>query len=186
MQEFILASGSSRRQSLLDTLGLHYQIVVPEIDETPGLGELAGEYVMRMAKSKASVVSQGLDTTRSVLAADTCISLDEKIIGKPENTEHAKSILQMLSGRRHQVLTGISLMFEDEEHGLLTSSDLKFKTLTSEMINAYCLTHEPYDKAGAYAIQGSAGKFIEYVAGSYSNVVGLPLREVSMLLKKAI
>lgn len=185
MQEFILASGSSRRQSLLNKLGLGYRVVIPDIDETPLHNECASEYVLRMAQSKARVVSAKAKVDGPVLAADTCISLDEKIIGKPENAQHAEQILQMLSGKKHQVLTGMCLITKKNEYTMLVKSDVKFKQLSNETIHAYCLTQEPHDKAGAYAIQGNAAKFIEYVAGSFSNVVGLPLREVFGLLKKA-
>jgi len=185
MQEFILASGSSRRQSLLNKLGLDYSVITPDIDETPFHNECASEYVLRMAQSKAHVVSEKANVDDPVLAADTCISLDEKIIGKPENVEHAEQILKMLSGKEHQVLTGMCLTTKENEYTMLVKSDVKFKPLNYETIHAYCLTQEPHDKAGAYAIQGNAAKFIEYVAGSFSNVVGLPLREVFGLLKKA-
>ena len=185
MQGLILASSSSRRHSLLIKLGLNYSIAKPSIDETPYLGEPPKAYVLRMAQSKARAVLTGEYSKSLVLAADTVISYSGNIIGKPENNADAKRILQMLAGHEHDVLTGLCCKTKKTELKTVIKSKVKFKLLTDEEINTYCETQEPYDKAGAYAIQGNAARFIEYVSGSYSNVVGLPLLEVAELLEQA-
>lgn len=185
MQELILASSSSRRHSLLTKLGLAYSIVKPSIDETPSDDELPDEYVSRIAQSKARAVSNYGSHNTLVLAADTVVSFADEIIGKPKNTKDAKRILQMLSGMEHEVLTGICCITEEAEFSRLAQSKVKLKMLTDKEIDTYCLSGEPNDKAGAYAIQGEAARFIEYVSGSYSNVVGLPLLVVAELLKQA-
>lgn len=185
MQRLILASSSSRRHSLLNKLGIDYSVAVPSIDETPILGELPEEYVLRIAQSKARAVSISETPNSLILAADTAISYLGTIIGKPENNEDAKRILQMLTGKEHEVLTGLCCKTQKADFKRVIGSKVKLKMLSDEEINTYCATQEPYDKAGAYAIQGDAARFIEYVSGSYSNVVGLPLLELVELLNQA-
>ena len=185
MRELILASSSSRRHSLLKKLGIDYSVVVPNIDETPLFAESPEEYVKRMAQSKARFTSNRENHSALILAADTVISFAGKIIGKPENNEDAKRILQMFAGKEHEVLTGVCCKTMKVEFNRLVRSLVKLKRLSEQEIDIYCLTQEPYDKAGAYAIQGEAARFIEYVSGSYTNVVGLPMLEVAELLKQA-
>jgi len=185
MRELILASGSSRRHSLLKQLNLEYRVCVSNIDESAMVGEAPTEYVCRIARVKALAVYESLMASQVVLAADTIIALDGKIIGKPENIQHAKSILQKLSAAEHEVLTALCLKTQDHDYETMVSTKVKFRQLTNSEIEAYCLTHEPYDKAGAYAIQGLASSFVEYISGSYTNVMGLPLSDVCSLLKQA-
>ncbi len=185
LERLILASGSSRRHQLLSRLNLRYSVQKPNIDESLMENEHPAEYSSRLARTKAQVVYESLSDKQAVLAADTIISLHGKVIGKPENSQHAKSILQELSLNEHDVITGICLKHASNDYQANVQTKVKFRQLADDEINAYCLTSEPYDKAGAYAIQGQAAKFVEYISGSYTNVVGLPLLEVSQLLKRA-
>ena len=185
MHELILASGSSRRHSLLDQLHLEYRVCKPSIDESILEGEDPVEYVCRMARNKAQAIFQTASLKHAVLAADTIISSHGEIIGKPEDVQHAKNILQTLSAVEHEVLTALHLKMQHEDYKKLVRTKVKFRLLGNDEINAYCLTKEPYDKAGAYAIQGLAASFVEYISGSYTNVMGLPLSAVSALLKQA-
>ncbi len=185
MCKLVLASGSSRRHSLLKRLNLEYSVVVPDVDERVIIDEPATEYVCRIARLKALTAYDFVSNNQSVLAADTIISLSGEIIGKPENAQHAKNILQKLSAEEHAVLTALCLKMQDRIYEAMVVTKVKFKQLTTSQIGAYCLTDEPYDKAGAYAIQGLAASFIEYIFGSYTNVIGLPLSDVCNLLEQA-
>jgi septum formation protein len=181
----ILASGSSRRHFLLEQLNLRYSIQVPDVDETKRYVEKSDEYVLRLAQAKAQAVANSVKNFQAILAADTIITKNEEIIGKPVNVHHAKGILNKLSGTEHIVQTGLILLTQNCDYKKIVKTRVKFKALTKNEINAYCLTSEPFDKAGAYAVQGYAARFIEYLSGSYTNVIGLPLKEVADLLKKA-
>ena len=185
MRELILASGSSRRHSLLNKLNLEYRICEPNIDEGVIVGEASTEYVCRMARNKALAAFELFTTGQIVLAADTIISLREEIIGKPKDMQHAKNILQKLSAVEHEVFTALCLKTQNHDYESIVVTKVKFRQLTVFEIDAYCLTDEPYDKAGAYAIQGLASSFVEYISGSYSNVIGLPLSELCGLLEQA-
>ncbi|MGH1537534.1 MAG: Maf family protein [Gammaproteobacteria bacterium] len=185
MSEFILASGSSRRHSLLNQLDLAYRISIPDINEMTEPNESPEIYVCRMARSKALQVFETTEYDQSILAADTIITLSNEIIGKPIDVQHAKNILQKLSAAEHNVLTALYLKTQNENYKAIVKTKVKFRPLSSIEINAYCLTDEPYDKAGAYAIQGLASSFIEYISGSYTNVMGLPLLELTELLRQA-
>jgi septum formation protein len=188
MCDLILASGSSRRHSLLKKLNLEYRVVIPNVDETVYRCELATQYVTRIAIQKArSAYESSVPVTdeKPVLAADTIIVLNGEIMGKPSDMQHAKHILKKLSAKEHEVLTALCLKVQDHMFESIVTTKVKFKHLANAQINAYCLTDEPYDKAGAYAIQGLGANFIEYILGSYSNVMGLPLYKVCNLLKQA-
>jgi len=138
-----------------------------------------------MARTKALSVYEMLSASHAVLAADTIISLQGEIIGKPENIQHAKNILQKLSAVEHEVLTALYLKTNNHDYETMVGTKVKFRKITNNEIDVYCLTDEPCDKAGAYAIQGIASSFVEYISGSYTNVVGLPLTSVCDLLKQA-
>ena len=185
MRELILASGSSRRHALLNQLGLRYRIRVPNIDECAMVDEAPTEYVCRIAGIKALAVYESLPVSQVVLAADTIIALHSEIIGKPQNIQHAKSILQKLSAVEHEVITALYLKTQDNDYETMVRTKVKFRQIKNSEIDAYCLTDEPYDKAGAYAIQGLASSFVEYISGSYTNVMGLPLSDLCSLLKQA-
>jgi septum formation protein len=183
----ILASASPRRQELLRQIGVSFQTVEPDVDETPGHNESADAFVLRLALEKARV---GLRMVRErdlngapVLGADTCIVFDGEILGKPDDREHGIAMLTRLAGRSHEVLTGVALVDDGREQQVISRSRVTFAHLSPDEIAAYWDTGEPADKAGAYAVQGRAATFIERIEGSYSGIVGLPLFEVAHMLK---
>lgn len=183
-----LASSSPRRAELLDQIGVQFRVYAIEIDETRYDGEAAADYVCRMAKEKAEVVGRVLIAQQDdyrVLAADTTITLDGDIIGKPADQEQCRCILGQLSARQHLVLTAVALATPNGIACRLVQSRVSFKALSPAEIDDYCASEEPMDKAGAYAIQGRAALFIRYLEGSYSAVMGLPLFETAELLRDA-
>ncbi len=182
MAHLILASGSPRRQELLRQLGVDFSIVSPDIDESVVANEQAAIYVERLACEKAQAVLQQYPDA-VILAADTCVSISNQIIGKPRDKQHAFEIWSLLSGRCHQVLTGVCVMTAQQQHSVVVSTDVEFQHLSLQEMDAYWASNEPIGKAGAYAIQGIAARFIPCIHGSYSNVVGLPLHETAQLLK---
>lgn len=179
----ILASGSPRRRAFLETLGLRFDVVPAEIDETPGAAEGAREYVQRLASEKAATVGQRRPDA-VVLAADTTVVRDGRVLGKPEDDGHARAMLRELEGRTHQVLTAVALGGAGRG-ATVVETEVKFRALSDAEIDWYVASREPVDKAGGYAIQGLAGAFVERIDGSYSNVVGLPLVETLELLRRA-
>ena len=183
--KIILASASCRRGKLLDQLDIHYERVVPTIDEKRLKYETPVNYVKRISFNKAKSVWMSSAKQLPVLGADTVITLDGSIIGKPRNQQDAEHYLKNLSGREHQVITGLCLWSCKGVYDSMVETNVKFRVITSAEILAYCTTVEPYDKAGAYAIQGQAGNFVEYISGSYTGVVGLPIKELCMLLDQA-
>lgn len=185
LNELVLASGSRRRSQLLKLLDLRYSIKVPNVDESLIKDEKSTQYVSRLARAKAQKIIELLDHKYSVLAADTTISINDEVISKPDNFQQAESILRKLSSNEHDVITGVCFIHLNNEYQTTVSTKVKFRQLNSNEIHAYCSTEEPYDKAGAYAIQGGAADFVEYISGSYTNVVGLPLLEVCELIKHA-
>ena len=183
--ELILASASSRRSELLGLLAIPYTHFVTNIDETPGTNEQPDKYVQRLARAKAEFAWRATTNQFPVLAADTVIALDGVILGKPKDRQDAKYCLKMLSGRKHKVQTGLCLWTNAGIYESRSVTCVKFRVITPHELEAYSLTKEPYDKAGAYAMQGLAATFVEYFLGSYTNVIGLPLNEVKALLKQA-
>ncbi|MEM7250095.1 MAG: Maf family protein [Pseudomonadota bacterium] len=177
-----LASQSPRRAQLLDQLGVAYQVVTAPIDESVAADEKPGGYVERMAREKALA---GWDHVAKppamVLGADTSVVVDEEILGKPANRRHALSLLAQLSGRTHQVMTGVALYDGALMRNVVSVTDVTFRAISREMAEAYWDTGEPADKAGGYAIQGRGAIFVTKIVGSYSGVVGLPLFEVAEL-----
>ena len=177
-----LASASPRRRELLDQIQVSYAVHPANIDETHIAGETAEQFVKRLAQEKARFVIKELPE-RPVLSADTIIILEGQILGKPESLQHAKEILNMLSGRTHQVMTAVAINDGEVEHVALNSSEVEFAYISDKQIDAYLKTGESQDKAGAYGIQGLAGQFIKNINGSYSSIMGLPLYETTELLK---
>ena len=175
-----LASGSPRRKELLQILVTNFQIRIPSIDETPQPKEPALAYVERLAQGKAD--SLPLQDHECLLAADTIVHVDTHLLGKPTNSAHATEMLKLLSGKTHQVSTGVCLRTASAKILFSVTTDVTFRTILREEIEAYVATGCPMDKAGAYAIQGGAAAFVRTIHGSYSNVVGLPLCEVSEAL----
>ena len=186
MSNLILASASPRRQQLLAQLGLPFDILPADIDERHWPSEIPEAYVTRMACTKARQLAQE-NPTVFVLGADTIVTMDGQILGKPQDAEEARAMLRQLSGRQHDVLTGLALL----QHDLaLTQIDnvrtrVRFRPLDEAEIDAYVATGEPFDKAGSYAIQGYGGRFVDSYDGCYTNVVGLPIRQTAAMLRAA-
>lgn len=196
-KKIYLASKSPRRRELLRQIGVEFELLMlrndtprgPDVTEVVHPGELAADYVARVSKEKAafawSIVQNRRLTVRPVLAADTTVTIDGEILGKPANREEAVDMLERLSGRTHQVLTSIAVHHVDMLEQVTQVSDVRFAKLSPASIKAYCATQEPYDKAGGYGIQGLAALFVEHIDGSHSGIMGLPLYETAILLRKA-
>jgi septum formation protein len=186
VQPLVLASQSPRRKELLEILGIPFSVVAPTTDEAVRAGETPEEYVVRVAREKAIEVA-GRVSGSVVLSADTVVTLDDEILGKPRNREDAVRMLEKLSGREHQVYTAVCLTEPSTgriREGL-DKTTVWFKPLTPDEILRYIDRENVMDKAGAYAIQGFASVFIPRIEGSYSNVMGLPLALVyDLLLRK--
>jgi len=184
-RQLILASASPRRAELLTSAGFRFIAVPAEVDETPHAEEAASDYVIRVARDKAREVAAGRKGTDAVvLAADTAVVTDSRIMGKPRNDEDAGSMLATLSGSVHQVLTGVVVRTDFRELVELVATRVHFLPLSSAEVSWYVSTGEPRGKAGAYAIQGHAARFVDWIDGSWSNVVGLPLSTVNRMLKE--
>jgi len=173
--KLILASGSPRREELLRAAGLEFEIIVPQIDESPLPGEAPDAFVCRTAREKAESIS--VDGA-VILAADTAVVDGNRILGKPVDSKNAAAMLRSLSGRTHEVMTGVCIRLPNRTECFHVETRVTFRNLSEQEIVNYIATDEPMDKAGAYAIQGGAAKMVRRVEGSYSNVVGLPLCEV--------
>lgn len=174
----ILASASPRRAELLRAAGINFTVRAADVDETIKPDELPRDYVLRLSREKARAVARGDELT---LGADTTVVINGQIAGKPVDAEDAKRMLRAMSGRWHEVLTGVTLTRAGKTVSDIASTRVKFAELSEAEINWYVSTGEPMDKAGAYAIQGHASLFIERIEGSYSNVVGLPVQLVYRL-----
>jgi septum formation protein len=196
-KKIYLASKSPRRRELLRQIGVEFELLMLRNDPVRGADvselELPGEspsaYVARVASEKAAfawnIVQCRRLPLRAVLAADTTVTIDGKILGKPASREEAEHMLAQLSGRTHQVLTSVSVHFTNMAELVTQVSDVRFATLSAASIKAYCATPEPYDKAGGYGIQGLAALFVEHIDGSHSGIMGLPLFETARLLRQA-
>ena len=180
-----LASKSPRRRELLGQLGIPFEVLAVNIDETWGGGGDINDFIVTLALDKARAGKQLVQPGDAVLAADTEVIIDDQVLGKPRDAQHAVEMLQRLSGRAHRVLSAIAVIGA-EERTALNISRVSFKSLTPEECRRYCATGEPLDKAGAYAIQGRAAAFITRLQGSYSGVMGLPLFETGQLLRNAV
>lgn len=183
-----LASASPRRQALLRQLGVAFEAIAPNLEEVPRPDEAPREYVARVARAKAHHVERRLreqkQTMYPVLGADTEVVLDGKVVGKPRDRQHGIEMLHLLSGRTHEVLSGLCVLHDGREYTALNISRVTFRALADAEIAAYWDTDEPVGKAGAYAIQGRAAAFIERLEGSYSGVMGLPLYELAGILRE--
>ncbi len=194
MKKLILASQSPRRKVLLEQLGYSFSTLVANIDESLSGDESAADYVLRLAQEKALAIFNSLSSEQQkeslILGADTCVVIDDLILGKPANEAECIETLLRLSSNQHQVLTAISVVGYEADGTLKISKDIiatqvYFKSLTADEIKRYWQTGEPKDKAGSYAIQGIGGQFVTSINGSYSAVVGLPLYETAQLLVKS-
>jgi len=176
----ILASTSPRRAELLKSIGLAFDVRSPHADETPHPGEMPADFAVRAAREKAESIECPDGTV--VLGADTVVALEDKIFGKPSDPGEAEAMLRQLSGKQHEVMTGVCLRSAAKTVCFHVSTDVLFRVLSDQEISAYVATGDPLDKAGAYAIQGGAAGMVRRIDGSYSNVVGLPLCEVLEVL----
>ena len=183
MAHLILASSSPRRKELLQQVGLEFSIHSPDIDESVYENEQIHQYVKRLAETKAKAVLK-LHAHSTVIAADTSLVFHDKIIGKPESKEHAFEIWALLSGQKHEVMTGVCVANAQQLLSTVVRTEVEFQRLSSNDMEQYWATGEPIGKAGAYAIQGIAAKYVTQMNGSYSNVVGLPLHETMQLLDR--
>ncbi len=177
--KLILASASPRRKSLMQELGLDFEIIEAQVEENPAAGESPREFVMRAASDKAAAVSRE-NVGSWVLGADTVVVHGGKILGKPRDAKEALSVLQTLAGQKHLVHTGFCLLHGKERVAVsrVVTTEVSFYPFSRDIAAAYVATGEPLDKAGAYGIQGSGSFLVERINGSYTNVVGLPLVEV--------
>jgi len=179
--DLILASASPRRAELLSAARIPFRVQAVEVDEAPRPGEDPAVYVERVAIDKARTFGCR-DSGTLILAADTTVVSKGRILGKPADDADAVRMLEMLSGREHEVLTGVALLQGTKVHTHVERSGVRFLQLSADEIAWYVATGEPRGKAGAYAIQGLASRFVEHIQGSYSNVVGLPVAQVYRLL----
>lgn len=174
-----LASTSPRRREILQSLGIDFEVIPVETDESPYKGERPSALVLRLAIAKAD----GAPVSGFVLAADTVVVLDDRILGKPGDVDEAIDMLLALSGRTHTVLTGVALKTPDRTLTALSSTEVQFREIGRDEAMAYWQSGEPCDKAGAYGIQGLGGALVSAIHGSYSGVMGLPAFETIKLLK---
>jgi len=181
----LLASASPRRRELLAQLGVPFTVAPVDIDESPLPGEAPGALVSRLARAKAEAGLALSTPGQWVLGADTVVALDREILGKPEGADAAVAMLRRLSGRVHTVYSGLFLLRQGlSGRGRAVRTRVWMRSIGAPEIDAYVATGEPLGKAGAYAIQGRAAAFVRCIAGSYSNVVGLPLFELDALLRE--
>lgn len=181
----ILASASPRRVELLQQMQVEFKQQVADIDESHQSAETAEKFVCRLSQQKAQLIWQKNNKDVAVLGADTIVVVDQHILGKPDGYQDAVKMLNLLSGRTHQVMTAVTLMTEKGSKTKLSTSEVTFMSLDKALIDAYWQTGESIDKAGSYAIQGIAGQFVEKINGSYSAIMGLPLYETRCLLQDA-
>lgn len=183
-QKIILASKSPRRQELLKLMDIDFRVVLKEVDESYPDGLTPAEIAVYIASKKAEAFDEDV-ADEIVLTADTIVAIDGLILGKPESREHAIEMLQRLSGKVHEVYTGVCLFYKGEYNKFYDRSEVFFRQLTDEEIISYVDEYEPYDKAGSYGIQQRIGLIgIERINGSYTNVVGLPTEKVYQQLKR--
>ena len=196
-KKIYLASKSPRRRELLRQVGVDFELLMLRGDPVRGVdvteevhpNEPAHDYVVRVAREKGAfawrLLQQRRQALRPVLTADTTVTVDDEILGKPADAREAAAMLERLSGRTHQVLTTVAVHYIDMAEHVTQVSNVRFAKLTPQAIRAYCATPEPFDKAGGYGIQGMAALFVEHIEGSHSGIMGLPLFETAILLRKA-
>lgn len=181
---WILASGSPRRKEILQNLGVHFEVITADIEETCDKTDPA-EIVCELAARKASAVAERIgQTDRLIVAADTLVACDGNVLGKPADVADATAMLQMLSGRTHEVFSGISLILGDRQITECECTAVTFDKMTDDEIAAYIASGEPFDKAGGYAVQGKAAVYIQKLDGCYFNVVGLPVHRLYQMLQE--
>lgn len=177
-EHIVLASSSPRRAALLRQARIPFRVQAPDVNETPDAGETEHDYVTRVARTKARAVRD----PSPVLAADTVVTIDGQLLGKPRDKPHFLTMMRTLSGREHRVLTAVALRWGTREAVRTAGATVTLRCIAPAEIDAYWATGEPHDKAGGYGIQGLGGTFVRMVHGSYHAVVGLPLAETEELL----
>ena len=179
----ILASKSPRRRELLSMLGIDFDVITEEVDETINEALPLADEIMRLSRLKAAAVADKASDTDIVIAADTVVSLDGKVFGKPKDSEDAKRMLGALSGKTHKVVTGVTVTSGGRRDTRSMETDVTFRNLTQTEIDEYVKTGDPLDKAGAYALQGISSIFVRGISGDHFNVYGLPLSMLSDMLR---
>ena len=191
-----LASRSPRRRELLKQIGVSFELLLLREDARRGVdvvetrlaGESPSDYAVRIARAKAAGATTRVVQRRlqlyPVLAADTTVVLDDEVIGKPRDAGHAAQVLATLAGREHRVITAVAVSMGDQVESSVSTSSVEFRALSAAEIQGYIASGEPFEKAGAYAIQGRAAAFVTRIDGSYSGIMGLPLAETAELLRK--
>jgi septum formation protein len=183
-QPLILASASPRRSQILTELGVQFKVISADIDERVLKGELAEDYVIRLAVKKCSSVFLDTDKNSAVLGSDTSVVIDNLILGKPSCEEQAVQTLMALSGKWHQVVTAVAVIDRCKIEHFVVTSNVQFCELNEQLCRTYWQTGEPADKAGSYAIQGKGSRFVKQIQGSYSAIVGLPAVETAEILQR--
>ena len=186
-EELVLASASPRRAEILRAVGWPFEVLPADVDEARGAGEDAVTYVTRLAKEKALVAAGRVGSGRLVLAADTTVVIDGEILEKPHDAEDARRMLRLLSGKWHEVLTGVALLRVGAENQCVVDHEVtrvRFASMSEAEIDWYVASGEALGKAGAYGVQGRAALFIEEIEGDYFNIVGLPIRLVYALWQR--
>ena len=185
MEKIVLASASPRRLELLRQIGIKDPVVCPaDADESVFDGLEPEKMVVELSRLKARTAKAGFDGEYTVIGSDTAVALDGRVMGKPRDKRDAVDMISALSGRTHRVLTGLCVIRLDEERTALGVAEVSFRKLSPEEIEGYCSLSEPYDKAGAYGIQGAAAAFAENINGDYYSIVGLPLCALAKILKE--
>ena len=180
-----LASSSPRRHEILTAMGLRITAAGVDIDETRYEGEPVADMVVRLAIAKAAAARENLDQSLPIIGADTAVVIGDQVLGKPGSQDEAVQMLASLSGRSHTVLTGVALDYAGVVRTTTSLTEVRFREISPDEAQSYWQSGEPLDKAGAYAVQGVAGIFVEELCGSYSGVVGLPVFETAALLADA-
>ena len=183
LPKLYLASTSPRRREILASIGLNFDVLAVDVDETPLAGESPAAMVLRLSVAKAQAAGIGADGV--VLGSDTAVVVDDRLLGKPRDRQDALEMLGLLSGRAHRVLTGVAVIHAQGAATALSETNVIFREISRDEALAYWQSGEPRDKAGAYAIQGLGGAFVERIDGSYTGVVGLPVFETIGLLREA-
>jgi septum formation protein len=185
MIDIHLASASPRRLEILAALGARFTAAGVEVDETRLDGEPVADMVVRLAVAKATAARELVSASLPVIGADTLVTLDDRVFGKPGSQDEALRMLSTLSGRTHKVLTGVALDYAGAVRTAMSVTDVQFREIGPDEARRYWQSGEPLDKAGAYAVQGIGGIFVKRISGSYSGVVGLPVFETAMLFAAA-
>ncbi len=180
-----LASSSPRRHEILSAMGARFTAAGVDIDESRHAGEPVADMVVRLAVAKAAAARATVDQSMPVIGADTAVAVGDLVLGKPESADEAAQMLASLSGRIHEVLTGVALDYAGTVSTATSVTEVRFREISPDEARAYWQSGEPIGKAGAYAVQGIGGIFVEDISGSYSGVVGLPVFETAALLDNA-